>query len=81
MRITDASRRGDEVEAKSLLDHGADVNARGYNQNTPLHYSEIEAIAKLLLSIPQSGCVWARERALLLAAHCRVHPALLDEDM
>ena len=44
-----ASIKGDEVEAKRLLDHGADVHARDHIQRTPLHYSKNEAIAKLLL--------------------------------
>ena len=44
-----ASIRGDEVEAKRLLDHGADVNAKNEFQTTPLHEARNEAIVKLLL--------------------------------
>ena len=34
---------------KLLLDHGADVNARNQNQETPLYCARTEAMAKLLL--------------------------------
>ena len=44
-----ASKEGNEVEAKRLLDNGADVNARDEWQHTPLHEAENAAIAKLLL--------------------------------
>ena len=45
-----ASREGDEIEAKRLLDYGADVHSRNQYQRTPLHHAENEAIAKLLLN-------------------------------
>ena len=44
-----ASAKGDEVEAKRLLDLGADVNARDENQRTPLHRARCAAMVKLLL--------------------------------
>ena len=49
-KLIDAIAHENEVEAKRLLDQGADVNARyGWHQRTPLHYAKNEAIAKLLL--------------------------------
>ena len=45
-----AVREGDEVEAKRLLDHGADVHPRDQNQRTPLHCATNEAMVKLLLN-------------------------------
>ena len=48
-KLKRASAKGDGVEAKRLLDLGADVNARDQWQRTPLHLAKNETIAKLLL--------------------------------
>jgi ankyrin repeat protein len=52
MAATSSGAEGNLRIIRWLIEHGADVNARCYNQFTPLHLAASPAIAKLLL---QSG--------------------------
>ena len=52
--LHEASRRGNIVEMKRLIDAGADVNAKDKREWTPLHYASYNGhtdAMKLLLAV------------------------------
>ena len=78
-----ASANGQLADARVLLENGADTNAKGKDEETPLHCTSDEGVARLLLHYgadpnAQNNFNWTPLHVAMMGEHTEVAIVLLD---